>query len=270
MSEPNDPQPPVPPGPGEPRPAPEAVLPILEAAPEPAAPPPVRRLLFRLGPGFWPKTVPAEPASAFAAIDEVLKRPYHFARRYLDSGSPRTTANLVLASVALFAIYGLAVGFFQGGAALLLAMVKVPLLVLASYLITLPSLYIFSCLSGCDVRISRLATLLAGSAGMAGLFAVGMAPVAWLFGVSSASLSFMVIFHFGVWVVAAYLALRFLFLAFAEMRDWKLLLGWSILFVVVTFQVATLLRPISWIGEDGLFLDTGKKFFIQHFLESVR
>ncbi len=230
---------------------------------------PARPLVFRLGPKFWPETAPEEPRSIFGAIEEILKRPYDFAVRYGARGSGRSTRNLATAAMLLVSIYGLASAFFQGGPTFLLAAVKAPIIVLASYLVCLPSLYIFACLSGSDVRLSRLANLMAGSAGMAGLFLLGMSPIAWLFSVSSASLVFAVAFHLGVWLIAAYLGLRFLFVVFHDLAERRILVAWSVLFVLVSFQVATLLRPILVVGPGEPLVAAGKKFFVQHFVDVV-
>lgn len=237
--------------------------------PAPATHAPARPLVFRLGPKFWPATAPEEPRSMFGAVEEILKRPYDFAVRYGSRGSGRSTRHLAVASMLLVGVYGLASAFFQGGPTFLLATLKAPIILLASYLICLPSLYIFACLSGSDVRLGRLANLMAGSAGMAGLFLLGMAPIAWLFSVSSASVVFAVIFHLGVWLVAAYLGLRFLFVVFHDLAERRILVAWSILFVVVSFQVATLLRPILVVEPDEPLVAAGKKFFVQHFVDVV-
>src|SRR4051812_34568703 len=106
--------------------------------------------------------------SLFSALDELL-------RHRTVSRAP----TLLLAAVLCYAVYGAATGFFQGGLQIAVAIWKVPLIIVGSLLLCLPSLYVFSALSGTEL------------AGIAGLILIALMPVVWLFSVSTLSLMFV-------------------------------------------------------------------------------
>ena len=58
-------------------------------------------------------------------------------------------------------------------------------------LITLPSLYIFSCLNGLDVSLHSVAAVLGASLALVSLLLIGLAPVLWIFTQSTDSLVFL-------------------------------------------------------------------------------
>lgn len=164
-------------------------------------------------------------------------------------------------------MFGFVIGCFAKHEQLWAAPVKITAGLLFAGLICFPSLYIFSTLAGARVSISQLAACLAGALALAGLLLLGFAPAVWIFAESTDSFGFMGSLGIGAWVIAAVFALRFLkSVVFATGGTQKGPLAiWSGVFLLVTLQMTTSLRPL--LGRSDEFLTQEKKFFLQHWGE---
>lgn len=221
-------------------------------SPPPAAPPvPIE-----------PDEVLEPPAGTLGEMNELLKRPVELVRRSYQGGpAPR---RLLGGALACFVLYGVAAGFFAGGASLLLAAFKVPLIILLTFLLCLPSLYVFGAMTGADWTGRRFLTAVSGFAATLGLLLVALLPIAWLFSVSSRYLASAVWLHFFLWVLAILFGWRFLNVALRESGSKSGLFLWLALFLIVSMQVATVVRPVLvWDGKGALFTQ-GKMFFLEH------
>jgi hypothetical protein len=140
---------------------------------------------------------------------------------------------------------------------------------LISGLICLPSLYIFTCLSGSRAGLSEIFGLLCGLSLLMTLLLVGFAPVAWLFSESTRSVTWMGVLHLVFWFIATGFGLRFLAAGFShsQARSSAGLYTWVVIFLLVTVQMTTALRPL--VGTAKTFLPTEKKFFLTHWGEHL-
>lgn len=233
----------------------------------PAARPPGRPLPPALG--ELPED--REPITGvFTAVEAVLRQPRRVMYQ-LRQPRPGGLIGVMLLSALLCALlYGFVVGTFSMGGQLWAAPVKVAAGLLVSALICLPSLYIFSCLSGSRARLVELCGLLAGVLLLLTILLVGFAPVAWLFSQSTASVSWMGALHLLFWFVATCFGLRFLYVgcSHSEARSSAGLNTWIVVFVLVMMQMTAALRPI--VGKSGQFLPTEKKFFLSHWGDVIR
>lgn len=212
-------------------------------------------------------TAPEAPRGVFAALDELLRRPGVVIARSRRR-TPSSLVYLLLGSLACCVVYGVASGFFQGGGQVLITAFKAPLIVFGSLLLCLPSFYVFSALAGAEVSGRWLATAMVGLGAMLGLLLVALMPIAWLFSVSSRSLPFIVLLHFVVWLVAIGFGYRFLALAFRGAGG--MLALWILLFSIVSFQVASQMRPVLRRPAEVPLFAPQKVFFLQHFVELCR
>jgi len=186
---------------------------------------------------------------------------------------PRSGALIVgmlLVAIVCSLVYGVMVGTFAMGPQLWAAPVKITLGLLLSALICLPSLYIFTCLSGSQARLVEMCGLLAGLLMLTTLLLIGFAPVAWLFSESTESVGWMGTLHLLFWLVATVFGVRFLQAGFSQShaRSQAGLAVWVILFVLVVLQMTTALRPI--VGKAHTFLPTEKKFFLAHWGDCLK
>lgn len=229
--------------------------------PSPAADPPARDR-------FEPMEGDLSLANTF---DTLLKKPgaLLFELHRGERSPGRLLVHLLLTSVVCLLAFGLMLGFHSGGTQLWAAPVKVTLGVLAASLITLPSLYVFSCLNGLDVTARALAGLLAAAVCLMSLLLLGLAPVAWIFSQSTREVAFFGFLALAFWLTALAFGLGLVLRAARLMgvkRRFHLLL-WAAIYVVVTLQMTTTLRPI--VGTSDRFFAGEKRFFITHWLDHL-
>lgn len=204
------------------------------------------------------------PMSAFEALLRQPRRVMFHLRR------PGAAAIIIaLCGVALLSslLYGFVVGTFSGGVQLWAAPTKVAVGLLIAAVICLPSLYIFSCLSGSQARFIEVVGLIAGLLALTTILLIGFAPVAWVFSQSTSSVAAMGALHLVFWFVATLFGWRFLRNGFAHLsaRSFGILSIWFLIFVLVCLQMTTALRPI--VGTSGTILPTEKKFFAAHWFD---
>lgn len=196
-------------------------------------------------------------------FEALLRRPGDLVGRLAspDHGATWRFALMALVSVLLF---GLVLGCFAKHDQLWAAPLKITAGVIFASLICFPSLYIFATLAGARVSISQLAACFTGAMALAGLLLLGFAPAVWIFTESTDSFGFMGSLGIGAWVIAVVFALRFLkSVVFTTGGTQKGPLAiWSAVFLLVTLQMTTSLRPI--LGNTKPMLTQEKKFFLQH------
>ena len=204
-----------------------------------------------------------EGASAMQVVEGLLKSADAvFAR--LQLGSRAVVIHLMTIFLVSFLGYGLVVGSFSGEAQWLHSPAKILVGIALCCLFCFPSLFIFTCLSGADLRPGQLASLLLSALSLTAILLIGFAPVAWVFSQSTNSLFFMGLLHMGFFLLALKIGLRLLSQGVQRVgvpgHDYVNL--WKIIFVVTILQMTTSLRPI--LGTSELALTQEKKFFIQH------
>jgi hypothetical protein len=209
-------------------------------------------------------------ASPPLVIEALLKFPGRIIHELQNNW--RAALPLWLLSLALLGMlaYGVVVGSFSGGAQFWIAPAKIALGTLLSILICLPSLYIFTCLSGIDAQLRTVTGVFFAAISLGALLLIGFAPIAWIFSQSTDSVAFMAALHIGLWVIAIMFGLRLLeamghLLGGSARNHLKF---WSVIFIVVCLQMITTLRPI--IGTSDHFLPTERRFFLTHWAETLR
>ena len=207
--------------------------------------------------------------SPVAIIETLLKYPGRIIHELQNNWRATLSAWLLILALIGMTIYGLVVGSFSGGSQMWIAPAKVALGTLLATLICLPSLYIFVCLSGIDVRLRTVSGVLFAAIGLGSLLLIGFAPVAWIFSQSTDSVAFMGALHLILWAIGIGFGLRLIqtmgqLLSGSVRTHLKL---WSLIFVVVCLQMTTTLRPI--VGTSKHFLPGEKKFFLAHWLDTI-
>jgi hypothetical protein len=204
-----------------------------------------------------------------SAVEAILRQPRRVMYQLRQPGAGQLILWMLLVALACSLLYGLVVGTFSMGTQLWAAPVKVTGGLLLSALVCLPSLYIFTCLSGSQARLGEMAGLLAGLLMLMTILLVGFAPVAWLFSQSTDSVSWMGALHLAFWFIATYFGLRFLAAGFSHSRA-RFTAGlnaWTVIFVLVALQMTTALRPM--VGTAETFLPKDKRFFISYWSECL-
>jgi len=209
-----------------------------------------------------------EPIASLAtAIEGVLREPRRVLFQLTQPQQGRLVRDLVCVTLVSASIYGLVVGTFSGGEQLLAAPVKIAGGLLLSALICLPSLYIFSCLSGARARLGEMCGLLAAFLALMTILLIGFAPVAWVFSQSTASVAAMGALHLVFWFIATGFGLRLLERGFRHHgAQAGMMRIWTILFLLVALQMTTALRPL--VGTAPTLLPATKQFFLAHWMEA--
>ena len=210
-----------------------------------------------------------EDAGLGMLLDSLLKRPAQLIRAMCDAKGPRQSILLLLFATIAFAFYGLVVGSFSGGGQYLVSPLKIAAGGLLSLLICFPSFYIFSSLAGIEVSLRGLAGVLLAMFTLTALLLLGFAPVAWVFSQSTESVNFIATLHLLFWMVATGFGLRLFgyVTGVQNSTDRIHLKVWMVIFVLVSLQMTTALRPI--IGSSKDLLPTEKKFFVTYWLENL-
>jgi hypothetical protein len=205
-----------------------------------------------------------------AAIEAILRQPRRVWFQLTEPRRDRLTLTLAGIAILCALCYGFVVGTFSRGDQLWAAPVKITSGLLLSAVICLPSLYIFSCLSGARTKLSEVCGLVAGLLALMTILLIGFAPVAWVFSQSIESVPAMSALHLAFAVIAVGFGLRFMSRGFAQLNAEGAggLKTWSIIFVLVLLQMTTALRPI--VGTADTFLPEKKQFFLQHWAEELR
>jgi hypothetical protein len=180
--------------------------------------------------------------SALVAVEAILRQPRRVMFQLRQPQSGKLIFSMLFVAVICAIIYGLVMGTFSKENQLWAVPLKVAIGMLISGLICLPSLYIFSCLSGSKARLSEIFGLL--SAWMGAL-------------------------HLIFWMIATGFGLRFLAAGFShsQARSSAGLLTWIVIFLLVTMQMTAALRPL--VGTASTLLPTEKKFFLVHWGEHL-
>jgi hypothetical protein len=204
------------------------------------------------------------PLTTFEAI---LRQPRRIVFHLRQARAGSVIAALCGIALLSALVYGLVVGTFSGGTQLWAAPAKIASGMLICALICLPSLYIFSCLSGSHARLVEVIGLVAGLLGLTTILLIGFAPVAWVFSQSTSSVAAMDALHLVFWLVATIFGWKFMRNGFAHLsaKSAGIIGIWFVLFVLVCMQMTTALRPI--VGTSNTLLPTEKKFFAAHWLE---
>ena len=217
--------------------------------------------------------VPMDGGTSFSnLISKLLRKPLSiFHALESKEGFLKIPVTLLLIAVVCLTVFGLVVGTFSWGDQIWAAPLKIVSGLMFSALICLPSLYIFTCIGGLEAKFSTVVGMLCSIVALSALLLVGFAPVVLLFSVSSTSSVFIGFMLLALWMICVGFGFTLIFRAGKAMgmTNTGHLLMWCMIFLLVTVQMTTTLRPI--VGEsDVLFNFSEKKFFLQYWSEQLQ
>ena len=176
---------------------------------------------------------------------------------------------LVFLTLVGTALFGAALGSFVDGRVALLDAAKLSGIVVFSFAICYPTMYVFACISGSTLSALRLLGFGLVSTATLGCLLAALAPILWLFAVSTEAVGFIVMFA----CVLGGVALTFAYRPFvgavargiaASSAGFKV---WFFLFIIVALQAITLVRPmLAPVGTPRE--PDGKCFFVRHFAQT--
>jgi hypothetical protein len=204
-------------------------------------------------------------------LEALLKRPGSLLYELKGERRGAIIARLAGLILVCAAVYGLVMGSLSGGTQLWAAPLKLSVGFFASILLCLPSLYIFLCLDGADLRPAQIVGAALGMLALIALLLIGFAPVSWIFSQSTDSVVMIGALHLLFWVIGLWFGVRIIkgLLACTDSprSDQGHLKVWIVIFALVSLQMSAALRPL--IGTADTLLPTEKKFFVQHWIDSM-
>jgi hypothetical protein len=201
-----------------------------------------------------------------ALVEALLKAPASILREVQSGRGMLFRLSAIIGVTA--SLTGLVMSAFSGGLQLVFVPIKLTLGAFCAALLCLPSLHVFSCLSGAGQRVrDTFAAILMGVALM-GVLLVGFAPIAWVFSQATSSVAFMGAVHVVFLLISCALGLGLVNRTLSAMNHAPVRTRlWGPLFVLVLLQMTTTLRPL--VGPaDGAFLHA-RSFFIANWIESL-
>lgn len=197
-------------------------------------------------------------------MEALLKSPADLLR------AARTRPDAMLGLGAVVAVTmlvnGLVLAAFGGGLQFLWVPVKLSLGIFLCALICLPSLHIFSCLSGAQQSLRDTAAALLMGVALMSLILVGFAPIAWLFSQATSSAAFMGGLHLTFLGVSIAFGTRLVSRAMGALNEQRIrgVGWWTVIFTLVVLQMTTTLRPLLGPADNAVL--HGKLFFVTHWL----
>ena len=206
------------------------------------------------------------PPSALHTLEALLRRPGQIVHA-VETQNLRVLSWLgVIAAVCLCG-FGVLVGSFSGGVQWIAAPVKILIGAVLSAVICLPSLYIFSCLGGASLRLRSACGLVLVMLALTAVLLLAFGPVMWLFTQATDAIGFIGFLGLGFWFVGLCFGFRFMLAAASHfgLESRGSLTLWCVLFLVVTLQMSTAIRPI--VGTADSVLPGEKRFFVEHWFK---
>lgn len=177
-----------------------------------------------------------------------------------------------LAAVALggCALFGFALGSFVGWRVACLDALKFAGIIAFAFALCFPTLYVFATLGGTEIGMARITALGLTVAATIGCLLAALAPIMWLFAVSTGSAIFIVFFAFALSVIALFFANRPIAGAIrgGVIGSSSGYNAWLIVFTTVALQTVTLMRPML-ASPDAPRTPAGKCFFVRHFAGTI-
>ncbi len=191
------------------------------------------------------------PRPRAALLDELIR----------EVDLARKLAATVAVMIAGAALYGAVLGLWRGGAQVLYAAIKLPLVLIVTAALTMVFNWMSAVLLGLGVRFAQVAVLSFLALGVAALVLASLAPVAWLFAVSApvpslearGTHNLLYLLHTGMVAGAGFAGMAVLWRTLERLagerraggrrRAKRIFAVWVLSFALVGGEVAWALRP---------------------------
>jgi hypothetical protein len=197
-----------------------------------------------------------------------------------NEGVTKKNRSLLFSIFVSFIVYGIIIGASHSFGQSLLAGLKLPFLFLMTLAICYPTLYIFNCLIGSELRMRQYTFLLLGSVAVMGILLLAFAPITLFFLLTTDHYQFFKILNVLILAVCGFFGVRALYMGmlFLNKDDKKtkrlrrkLLIFWILLFAFVGCQLAWTIRP--FFGTPGMpveFIRDLEGNFYSDIIDAVR
>jgi len=189
---------------------------------------------------------PSGPTGALAYVDELLKKPA-LAARAVEAGSDLTarTQTYVKVLIACTATFGAALGFHRGGAQILYAALKLPLVTLVTLAVIAPLLHLLNRALERPANMARDVSALVAALARGALVLAAETPLIWAAHAVGAEYHRMILITVVACAVAGAVSFWFLWGVLSSTRQSRWLVALIVLttVVIVGAQATWLFRP---------------------------
>ena len=186
------------------------------------------------------------------AEDLLRRRREVFAKIKAGQNLNRFILNANLCIILFAAIYGATMGAYPGGLQVLYGIVKIPLLLLISLYVALPTYYVLDAFMGGDANLRQTAAVILSSFGIMSIVLLAFVPVNLFFilttpGQGFQTYAFIVLLNVAIFTIAGFAGLAYQYGGMASIHSNRLWVeGFFISLLVQVFvgtQMAWVLRP---------------------------
>lgn len=209
----------------------------------------------------------------FAIVDALVTRPGAVYRQIWRADALSLyIGSLLLASAACAAGYGLLMGCFGGPRQALYCAAKVPIVLLGTLIVCLPSFYVFGSILGAKRSFRQTALLLLCLTTSTAVLLLAIGPIAWFFTVSTEATTFLVVLHVAAFALATLFGVHSVHVATSyvarlahedEQPGRPFVTAWTVVYAAVHCQMVTWLGPLM---EPGPFFTGEKRLFLEALL----
>ena len=177
---------------------------LVQQPPLPAHPshPPTQQ------PPLQPAPLSSSGFGVFKVAEDLLRRRREvFANIKGNQDLNRFLLNANLATILFAAIYGATMGAYPGGLQILYNVVKIPLLLVITLYVALPTYYVLDAFSGGNVSLRQIAAVVVSSFAIMSIVLVAFVPVNLFFvlttpGQGFSTYAFIVLLNVGIFIIA--------------------------------------------------------------------
>lgn len=209
-----------------------------------------------------PDVLLGDSPSLLAVTDHLLRSPGSVLFAMNNSSKP--IWKLLGATLLSILVVGLILGTFSGGQQIFVVPLRLTVGLGAAAFLCLPSLYIFSALSGAPFDLRRTAGILAMGLALMSILLLGLSPIAWVFSQASSSAAFVGGTYIMLMLLSAMFGVGLIRRAVSSQsgESRTAISLWGLLFILVLCQMTTTLRPLVGPYDGELFHQ--RLFFLAH------
>lgn len=166
--------------------------------------------------------------------------------------------SMVLSSLFYLALFGMVLGMSHSWMQALMSAVKLPMLFLVTLLICLPTLYFFNLLYGSQLTFQQTTTLMMAAVTITGALSLAFASISLFFWLTiGEQYTILILLNVGILGISSWWGLSFLRQGMRhvqrhalDVRQWRILTTWLVIYGFVGTQMAWALRPFFGVPSE--------------------
>ena len=166
--------------------------------------------------------------------------------------------SMILSSLFYLALFGVVLGMSHSWQQALMSAVKLPMLFLVTLLICLPTLYFFNLLYGSQLTFQQTTTLMMAAVTITGALSLAFASISLFFWLTiGEQYPILILLNVGILGISSWWGLSFLRQGMRhvqrhalDVRQWRILTTWLVIYGFVGTQMAWALRPFFGVPSE--------------------